>query len=222
MKVQRIISLTLLAASLILSTKSQAQFSMNAGMTLGIDWASVSTGNEGDEALNIPGLYLSGQLDFDFTRQFGLQTRLAFVQKGYGFDFTKYNIDLKQKHRLNYLEIPVFLKYDFLPDPEAELEILAGPTFGFLLSEQYTVETSLGTPEPPPASETEKKDTGFALGLSIGKSTPSGKFSLDVMLQTSFSKSVTVGEGEKGSNQYFMVGLSYYYPLVVGKNQQSK
>ncbi|MEA3444298.1 MAG: porin family protein, partial [Bacteroidota bacterium] len=75
-----------------------------------------------------------------FTRNLSLQAEFLFSKKGHRLNFLKdtvdFSIDGYEKYVLNYLEVPLLLKFSFGPD-EVKGFVNAGPYWGKWLGGKY-------------------------------------------------------------------------------------
>ena len=111
------------------------------GLTAGPNFAFVSgKGFSGDALQGSEALTgIHGGLIFQFKprRFFTLYTGAEFVTKGANLNSSKNKFvfgSSNNKLRLNYLEVPLFVKLNLDPYSDIRPNIFAGPTFGFLLS----------------------------------------------------------------------------------------
>jgi opacity protein-like surface antigen len=107
------------------------------GLKLGFDVAKIKTDyNELDEFLDSRVGFTGGAfLTYSLNRQFAVQPEILYVAKGAEkglFIFTFY-------WDINYLEVPVLLKYDLVPDGSVHPNLFAGPALDILLSSKIGV-----------------------------------------------------------------------------------
>jgi hypothetical protein len=102
------------------------------GLKLGFDVAKINTDyNELNDFLDSRVGFIGGAfLTYSLNRQFAVQPEILYAAKGAEkglFIFTFY-------WEIDYLEIPVLLKYDLVPDGSVHPNLFAGPALDILLS----------------------------------------------------------------------------------------
>ncbi len=102
------------------------------GVKLGFDIAKINTDyNELDDFLDTRVGFTGGAfLTYSLNRQFALQPELLYVSKGAEKDL----FFVSAEWSMNYLEVPVLLKYDIVPDGKLRPNLFIGPAFALLLS----------------------------------------------------------------------------------------
>ncbi len=107
------------------------------GVKLGFDVAKINTAyQELDDFLDSrTGFIGGGFLTYSLNRQFAVQPEILYVNKGAEkgvFLFTAY-------WDIDYLEIPVLLKFDLMPEGSVHPNLFAGPALDILLSSKIGV-----------------------------------------------------------------------------------
>lgn len=107
------------------------------GFKLGFDIAKINTDyNELDEFLDSRVGFIGGAfLTYNLNRQFAVQPEILYVSKGASKDL----IFVNAHWNINYLEIPVLLKYDLMPNGPAHPNLFIGPAMDVLLSSDLKV-----------------------------------------------------------------------------------
>jgi hypothetical protein len=107
------------------------------GLKLGFDIANISTEyTELNDFLDSRAGFSGGAfLTYAFNRQFAVQPEILYVTKGAAKDLFFFNAHLN----LDYLEIPVLLKFDFMPDGKIHPNLFAGPALDVLLASKFHI-----------------------------------------------------------------------------------
>jgi Outer membrane protein beta-barrel domain len=137
--------LSILAMICFCSVAAFAQVSI--GVKGGANFATVQSAIKLPVTPNFKSIqnYTAGiVLDIPLNRSFSVQPEVNYTTKGFGFeesrDLNVFNVPLplgvKTKNYVNYLEMPLLLKYKIGNDI-AKAYIAAGPTFGYALNGEY-------------------------------------------------------------------------------------
>jgi hypothetical protein len=109
------------------------------------------------------GLLLGAFVARDFNPNVGIQVEGLFTQKGSEFAAETNLFDDDASLKLNYIEFPVLARVN-VPAAATTVRLLAGPTFGFKVSQSVDVgNVELDADEVPLKSF----DLGFALGGAV-------------------------------------------------------
>ncbi|MCT3673671.1 PorT family protein [Elizabethkingia anophelis] len=127
---------------------------------------------------------------------FSIQPELNYIQKGVAFKPAGAS---KTNYNLNYLEIPVLLKYSFGP-----VYVNAGPSIGFRLGQSNKVKEALG--------KTKSVDFGLQMGLGAAIPAGPGKLIVDGRYNLGLSNISDV-KGENIKNRGFVFSLGYAIPI---------
>jgi len=114
------------------------------------------------------GFLLGGFVEYNTGKLLSLQTELNYQKKGRKFSTTNEGIESVTRREFNYLTIPVLIKGNFHDQGHWDLDIFAGPSFGFLTSAYSNVKTGGITTPVDISSQAEKTDlsTIFGVGTS--------------------------------------------------------
>lgn len=106
------------------------------GFKIGLDFASINTDYEElDDFLDSKTGFSGGAfLTYSLNRQFAVQPELLFVMKG----GEKGAFIFSAEWSLNYIEVPILLKFDLMPQGPAHPNLFAGPAASFLLSSEIS------------------------------------------------------------------------------------
>ncbi len=107
------------------------------GLKLGFDIADISTdyAELNDFLDSRTGFSAGAFLTYKLNRQFAVQPEILYVTKGAAKDLFFFNAHLN----LDYLEIPVLLKFDFTPDGNMRPNLFVGPALGVLLASKFHI-----------------------------------------------------------------------------------
>lgn len=140
------------------------------------------------------GFHIGGFASFGVGNKFSVQPELLFSTQGSKVEVPGDDY----KVRLNYINIPVMLKYEIVDGLYAQ----AGPQFGFLV----TAKTKRGDVTVDINDNIKKFDLG--LGLGAGYQFPSSPFGIDARYIFGMSRLDDNGD-LKAYNRVFQLGVSY-------------
>ncbi len=108
-----------------------------AGIKLGFGFAGIDTEyDELDEFLDSrTGFSVGAFLTYSLTDRFAIQPEICYVSKGAEKDL----FFVSPEWSIDYLEVPVLLKYDFVPSGPLHPNLFAGPAFAMLLSSEISI-----------------------------------------------------------------------------------
>ncbi len=121
------------------------------------------------------GLLAGAAFELGFTDLLALQPELLFMQKGFqntfNFNYPGYDYSIKSSFALNYLELPVSLKFKFGFGSGNGLYLSTGPSFGYLMSAKQIAKFTLNGDKQKRTETIDLDDAGFRrfdLGLTVG------------------------------------------------------
>lgn len=164
--------LTATAALLLLSAPAAAQVSVHVGAKAGAPFSTLSQDPDRD-AQSLVGFALGGFARFAFPAGFSVQPELLFVRKGAKYEFTEDGTAFEEKVKLDYLEVPVLLRYDLArPGGGIAPYFFAGPSVGIEVACNLSAEAE-GTDfeeacDEIPGFGTESIDVGATGGAGVG------------------------------------------------------
>jgi hypothetical protein len=159
----------------VLATPVTASENFHAGVRGGLNIANVSADPDDEElADSRNGLALGGFVAFPLTPMFAVQPEALFMMKGDSEEAE----GVKGTIKLNYIEVPVLAKLNFLSEGPARPSIFAGPTVGFNTTAKLKLEGSEGgvdvSGETDVKDETKSVDFGVVFGggldMPVGQS----------------------------------------------------
>lgn len=157
---------------------------------------------------NIIGLTLAGIIELGLTENLAIQPELAFVQKGFKFEFEDISGEkTTSKLRINHIDVPVLVKYKFGGETIGAY-LAAGPTFGYAITGS--------SEEDGDKTKFEDEDwegyNRFELGGSLGGGLKFGKLFLDLRYLLSFSN-LTDESDVKAHNNGISISLGFLTDL---------
>lgn len=175
------------------------------GIKAGLNLANVSVdvSDEIDKTMR-PGFYIGAFTTFDLTEKLALQPEILFSSQGFKYSYDVDNVSMKSNNTLNYLNIPILVKYEIIEG----LAVNFGPQFGINLSAKYKDKyESMGE------TETIKKDfdgiarCDFSLALGLEymitcKLDVSARYNLGLI-------NLKQHDGIDGQNNVLQIGLGY-------------
>ncbi len=184
----------------IVGWQNSIQAQNSVGGRVGINLAKVD--GEGMDTDAKVGLDIAVSADIGVSETFSIQPELHFLQKGYKFNFL--GSDLKRA--LNYLEIPVLIKYNLGTQESIAGFILAGPSIGFGIG--YKAKSD-GDEDTGSFDDIGLKSTDFSINFGGGVSIPitGGKVVIDARYLLGLAN-IADGEGEI-RNRGINLGVSY-------------
>jgi hypothetical protein len=163
---KRLISTLVLVLLVTLSSSAQVGFGIKGGVNV----ATVGGADVTGTPKTLTGFVGGAYLDFDIPFLVTIQPEVLYSMKGYGIDesvtFSGTTYSATGTANLNYLEIPVLIKYSF-PVPVVKPSVFVGPSMGILLNAKVKVDvTGQPTQETDIKSNTTGTDWGFVFGAS--------------------------------------------------------
>lgn len=194
----------LLAFCVLFTAYSVAQIGL--GIKGGVNFANVGGTDAPPGAKTLTGFAAGGYVEISLPLLFTIQPEILYSQKGTTYDQTVLGTNFKVTAKLNYLEIPVLVKYSF-PVPVVKPSLYVGPAMGILLSAKGTVEAGGQSQEEDIKDQTTSTDWGLVVGASahIAIITVDVRYTLGL---TTIDKAGTT----KGYNR--VVGIMVGIPLM--------
>jgi hypothetical protein len=190
-----------LALGVLFTAYSFAQIGL--GIKGGVNFANVGGADAAPNSKTLTGFAAGGYLEISLPLLFTIQPEILYSQKGFTADENIFGTNVKVTGNLNYLEIPVLVKYSF-PVPVVKPSLYVGPAMGILLSAKAKAE-ALGQ-----STETDIKDqtTSMDWGLVFGASANIAIITVDVRYTLGLT-SLDKNSSSKAYNRVFsiMVGI---------------
>lgn len=141
-------------------SQAQAQEGVQFGVKAGVNFAKL-TGDDVEDADGRTGFHIGGVVEIPVSEKFSVQPELVYSQQGLQTEYDFEGINVEEKWKLDYINIPVMAKF-YVAEGFA---IEAGPQFGFKASAKYEAEGG---------GESVEEDlddvAGFDLSLGAGVS----------------------------------------------------
>lgn len=114
---------------------SDADKPVTIGARLGWNFASMA-GKGSNLYDGRKGIAFGAEVDVNLIKSFSINTGLYFSMKGCSLEYDKMVDDMagikaKATYAVNFLEIPVYASYHLRFTPDSDLQIFAGPYFGY-------------------------------------------------------------------------------------------
>jgi opacity protein-like surface antigen len=127
-----------------------------------------------------PGFAISGFVNIPYNERISFQPELSFLQRGHRDSENEMGFRYESSMTLNYLEIPLLVRYSFPTNGKISPAITAGPTVGFLLG-MSAWEKLNGVKEEIDYSEFYRTTSfGIVLGAGVEYALPLGKVMFDI------------------------------------------
>lgn len=189
-----LLSLTILLAAGLFTHQAQAQSNIGFGFRGGVNIANI---NDADfDAESRTGIMLGGYFSFPIPNSpVYIQPEILYTQKGAEIDDLTGN-GVTTEAKLDYIEVPVLARFDFITDGNITPHVYFGPYIGFNVSSEVEATSDEGTVSDN--LEDEIKGTDF--GVTVGGGVDFGKFNLGVRYGAGLTKIFEddLGEGKNG------------------------
>jgi hypothetical protein len=207
-----ILSLSSFAADA--SKKMPMAAGIRAGISLGTATGSDAEVSDGNKKMRF-GFGFGGFMAFGVAKSLTLQPELLYLQKGVKYE--QIGGPIKVTFKLDYLEIPVLLKFT----PELEKSKIApalfvGPYLGLRMSAKEKVEATGGSLEGDVKDLYNSTDFGMTFGGGLGYKMAKGEMFFDARYDLGLSKVQKADSDGYQSNVKsgtFMVLLGYKFNI---------
>jgi hypothetical protein len=165
-----------LVAILTISFAQNPAAKLQLGIIGGMNFstADVEVMEEGADISGTTVFGIGGVLDYSLNQTFSLRLEPMYLQKGIGKSELDIEPGVEWSLESSYLELPIFFKAEFGNDIRPY--IMAGPSFGLLLSSELRAEFAGITLKGDPKDATENIDVGAVFGGGINY--PMDRFSV--------------------------------------------
>ena len=147
--------LTIAFLTMLVAIPLKAQWEVGGLIDFNFASLNVNPGSSSEDYSSRFGFGLGVVVDYPLTGQLDLHAEPMFLQKGGKIDITSEVVVFK----LNYLEIPLMLRYTFEYDASFLPYAMAGPSIGLLTSAKY--DNNEGTVQ-------DEKDSTKGIDLGVG------------------------------------------------------
>jgi len=183
-----------------LSSFARAQ-DLSFGVKAGLNMANHTAPIEGDTYKMKTGVAIGGFAEYAIDDNLAIQPELIYTQKGLEYEYTSGGQIYKYKIKLDYIEIPLLLKYSISPGENVCPFVFAGPALGILMSAKSDSEDI--------KSICNSTDIGLVLGGGV--EFESG-VSIDLRYDMGMTKVWDV-EGEDYKDKNIVISLMVGYKL---------
>ncbi len=182
---------------------AMAQKQFTFGPKIGVDYTHYWGKNveHGGQLNYQAGLFM----EYRFTNKFSVAPEVVFAAQGGKYDTKVLGVELKETDHVNYINVPVMLKYYVIP----ELSIDFGPQVGFNVYSKNTTEVKAGGEGGKGTTDmkdvTKSVDFGLGLGLTYN-------IAKDVFVQGRYTMGLTkVFDGPEGKNGNAQIAIGYRF-----------
>ena len=175
--VSSLISTLVLIVVMSIASPAQAQFDQTTfGAKAGFTAYSLTADNGSSETSDLRlGWTIGVFANVPLSPMFDFQPELSFIQKGGQDSFSEGGLNIDSNTILNYIEIPLLVRYNIPLETEVLPYITAGPTFGYLVGADVKVESDGSSATTSIKDDLNAINVGVSLGLGLGLR----QFSLD-------------------------------------------
>jgi hypothetical protein len=149
----------------VFGNKLKAQTSPEFGIRAGVNFANITDTNADRRIGFMGGVYGDFMIS---NSNLSIQPELLYTQKG-----VKKKVDVqgggtvKGKVRLDYIEIPILVKYNFVSSGSVNPNLYVGPYVGFNVNSDVKVKNNQGKASVGIGSNTKDTDFGIVVGGSL-------------------------------------------------------
>jgi hypothetical protein len=158
-------------------------------------------------------------LNYAFDEALSLQPELLYVPKGFSGTLYDGFIDVDVTPSIDFLEMPVLVKYTFSAGGKLRPCVFAGPSIGFVTSSKLKISLGWLSSKIDMSSFTNDTDFGVVAGAGLGYETSRGLLTFDARYQRGFTNIIKSAQFEiNGSTQTISVDefKHYGFAFLVG------
>ena len=183
---------------------AMAQKQFTFGPKIGVDYTHYWGKNveHGGQLNYQAGLFM----EYRFTNKFSVAPEVVFAAQGGKYDTKILGVELKETDHVNYINVPVMLKYYVIP----ELSIDFGPQVGFNVYSKNTIEGKVEKLKEKETTDMKKytKTVDFGLGLGL-----TYNITEEVFIQARYTMGLTkvfnVDDDSKNGNGQIAIGFRF-------------
>ncbi len=197
-----LIALAMLLAVALTASAQEAKkmhFGITGGVSMGNWSGSDAAAPSGVDKKMRTGFAGGAFADFTLSKSFVLSPQVLYVMKGVKYE----SGGVSATEKLDYLEVPVLIKW--APEMQGKMQatIFAGPHLGFLMTaKEEDVDTK---------DLFKSTDFGITFGAGLGTKMTSGELFFDVRLDLGMSKIVDMDPEVNVKNTTFMGLIGYRF-----------
>jgi hypothetical protein len=136
-----------------LSAQTGVRFGLKSGLSLATQYGIKTADNTYNVETSSRKAFAGGIFAyFPITKSVGIQQELLYSMKGSGQDVTittPFNINTVSKYKLNYFEMPIVIKYEFVKIKNIGIYGSSGIALSLLINGEYNIDTTVDTGVPP-------------------------------------------------------------------------
>lgn len=140
---------------------AEAQF--HWGLRAGADFSKFPTTADQFKSDYYTGFHVGPTVEMKLPLRFSVDASLLFSQKNVGITSME-KTEVKDILKTNYFVVPVNAKFDLVSLPGADVMVIAGPQFNFMLNNNLEDLTNLNNLRE---TEAKKASVGFNVGLGV-------------------------------------------------------
>ena len=183
---------------------AMAQKQFTFGPKIGVDYTHYwgEDVNHGGQLNYQAGLFM----EYRFTNKFSVAPEVVFAAQGGKYDTKILGVELKETDHVNYINVPVMLKYYVAP----ALSIDFGPQVGFNVYSKNTIEGKVDKLKEKETTDMKKytKTVDFGLGLGL-----TYNITEEVFIQARYTMGLTkvfnVDDDSKNGNGQIAIGFRF-------------
>ncbi|MGQ9800500.1 MAG: porin family protein [Candidatus Saccharicenans sp.] len=216
-KIMRGFPLVLTLILFLSLTNSPAEAGITFGAKGGFSLANIKTIPENFEGYkweNKTGLAGGVFMEIGLPGPFSIQPEVLYVQKGAKISFFEGEFSGTLKANIDYIEIPLLLKYNFISGGPLSPSVYFGPYFGFNTTAEFVISIE-GQGEEREDIKDDIKNTEFGMVFGLGLTQKLGtiKLTLDARYDLGISNiiedHVEYPSSIKTRTWLFMVGIAF-------------
>lgn len=188
----------------ICGTTLQAQSKITYGPKAGLTLANLY-GDDNSETDSKIGFAGGGFLSIQASDQIVIQPELLYTTKGAKFD----TLGLELKLKLNYIEVPILIKWMFPTEGTVKPSLFIGGAPAFLASAKAEVSVGGAAVEADIKDITKSFDFGVIVGGGLDFAAGSGTFAIDVRYTLGLTSIDDTGFDEDVKNKAFSASIGY-------------
>lgn len=160
---------------LVFAVSAMAGDGTGFGLKGGLNMANMTGDDVGDDNKALLGFAFGGFFTYSFSPSIAIQPEVLYSMKGVKYEEGNETL----KYKLNYLEVPVLLKFSIATDGNMVPFLFAGPAFGFLMSAKAEFDDGTNTEETDIKDDLKSMDIGITFGAGFGMAMGEGQLTLD-------------------------------------------
>jgi hypothetical protein len=175
-----------LAVVALTASPASAQKQASAGLLGGADFTTL-TGLDSNASVRSSTGFAGGfYLNFPVAKSLLIEPEVLYTNKGAGIEDTEITLNL------NYIEIPVLLRYEFTPDNPGPFAYI-GPYVGFNVKCNTVVDTL-----PVPCADDDVQ-ANTVVGGAIGAGFQRGRWGFDIRYEYDFGDAIKQDDGKNSA-----------------------